>query len=226
MCIILYFRFFFFQAEDGIRDAQESRGLGDVYKRQSRRRNYDLSKHRTDQLISYMKGMIGHSFALRLMTATALDTFAEFEDLVEEHRRIPETSTLRHCAPSVGTFFTPLPLKDAFSEYDHKYKVTLRESVPPSFNELRHILNLAQIMAFKPTDPLRMMTFDGDLTLYQDGGNFQDPKLIRYMMKLLSAGVHVALVTAASYMEKPEQYEQVGVGVGVRVGYKQHRLGL
>ena len=28
-------RCFFFQAEDGIRDAQESRGLGDVYKRQS-----------------------------------------------------------------------------------------------------------------------------------------------------------------------------------------------
>ena len=27
-------RYFFFQAEDGIRDAQESRGLGDVYKRQ------------------------------------------------------------------------------------------------------------------------------------------------------------------------------------------------
>ena len=25
---------FFFQAEDGIRDAQESRGLGEVYKRQ------------------------------------------------------------------------------------------------------------------------------------------------------------------------------------------------
>eukprot|EP00658_Telonema_sp_P-2_P040437 TRINITY_DN28920_c0_g1_i4.p1 TRINITY_DN28920_c0_g1~~TRINITY_DN28920_c0_g1_i4.p1 ORF type:complete len:281 (-),score=54.16 TRINITY_DN28920_c0_g1_i4:312-1154(-) len=28
--------FFFFQAEDGIRDAQESRGLGDVYKRQGK----------------------------------------------------------------------------------------------------------------------------------------------------------------------------------------------
>ena len=28
------FVFFFFQAEDGIRDAQESRELGDVYKRQ------------------------------------------------------------------------------------------------------------------------------------------------------------------------------------------------
>ena len=31
------FNGFFFQAEDGIRDAQESRGLGDVYKGQSLR---------------------------------------------------------------------------------------------------------------------------------------------------------------------------------------------
>ncbi len=28
-------RFFFFQAEEGIRDAQESRGLGDVYRRRN-----------------------------------------------------------------------------------------------------------------------------------------------------------------------------------------------
>ena len=39
VCVLLsfvffYCVFFFFQAEDGIRDAQESRGLGDVYKRQ------------------------------------------------------------------------------------------------------------------------------------------------------------------------------------------------
>eukprot|EP00658_Telonema_sp_P-2_P080648 TRINITY_DN8068_c0_g1_i2.p1 TRINITY_DN8068_c0_g1~~TRINITY_DN8068_c0_g1_i2.p1 ORF type:complete len:298 (+),score=50.10 TRINITY_DN8068_c0_g1_i2:61-954(+) len=34
--LVLLFFFFFFQAEDGIRDAQESRGLGDVYKRQVR----------------------------------------------------------------------------------------------------------------------------------------------------------------------------------------------
>ena len=32
--------FFFCQAEDGIRDAQESRGLGDVYKRQERARAF------------------------------------------------------------------------------------------------------------------------------------------------------------------------------------------
>ena len=33
---------FFFQAEDGIRDAQESRGLGDVYKRQLQHRGHIL----------------------------------------------------------------------------------------------------------------------------------------------------------------------------------------
>ncbi len=34
VCYKLYFRVFFFQAEDGIRDVERSRGLGDVYKRQ------------------------------------------------------------------------------------------------------------------------------------------------------------------------------------------------
>ena len=39
MLASVYCLFFFFQAEDGIRDAQESRGLGDVYKRQRRERS-------------------------------------------------------------------------------------------------------------------------------------------------------------------------------------------
>ena len=33
-CTLMLFIFFFFQAEDGIRDLVRSRGLGDVYKRQ------------------------------------------------------------------------------------------------------------------------------------------------------------------------------------------------
>ena len=36
-----------FQAEDGIRGAQESRGLGDVYKRQPSRRSKKPEKRRT-----------------------------------------------------------------------------------------------------------------------------------------------------------------------------------
>eukprot|EP00658_Telonema_sp_P-2_P076743 TRINITY_DN6782_c0_g1_i3.p1 TRINITY_DN6782_c0_g1~~TRINITY_DN6782_c0_g1_i3.p1 ORF type:complete len:146 (-),score=31.60 TRINITY_DN6782_c0_g1_i3:112-549(-) len=38
LCSLPLLFFFFFQAEDGIRDAQESRGLGDVYKRQVMKR--------------------------------------------------------------------------------------------------------------------------------------------------------------------------------------------
>ena len=37
MCVQSYVLFFFFQAEDGIRDLVRSRGLGDVYKRQDQR---------------------------------------------------------------------------------------------------------------------------------------------------------------------------------------------
>ena len=40
---------FFFQAEDGIRDAQESRGLGDVYKRQH------LNKIMTGEFVSNIR---------------------------------------------------------------------------------------------------------------------------------------------------------------------------
>ena len=36
MCVV-FVVFFFFQAEDGIRDLVRSRGLGDVYKRQRQR---------------------------------------------------------------------------------------------------------------------------------------------------------------------------------------------
>ena len=40
---------FFFQAEDGIRDAQESRGLGDVYKRQLCMRDFiEAIRNRTE----------------------------------------------------------------------------------------------------------------------------------------------------------------------------------
>eukprot|EP00658_Telonema_sp_P-2_P053100 TRINITY_DN41524_c0_g2_i1.p2 TRINITY_DN41524_c0_g2~~TRINITY_DN41524_c0_g2_i1.p2 ORF type:complete len:110 (+),score=23.77 TRINITY_DN41524_c0_g2_i1:46-375(+) len=53
---------FFFQAEDGIRDAQESRGLGDVYKRQGgvevyKGHHYGGEQERTNLvLIRYIPG--------------------------------------------------------------------------------------------------------------------------------------------------------------------------
>ena len=53
-----YFYFFFFQAEDGIRDLVRSRGLGDVYKRQvirfvaTARKGRDRSVNSTSPTIS------------------------------------------------------------------------------------------------------------------------------------------------------------------------------
>ena len=76
----------------------------------------ELVPHRSDALITYMKGMLAHSFALKMMNSTAADTLADFEDLVDEHRANPKTSTLRQCVPDVGTFFTRLPMRAAFME--------------------------------------------------------------------------------------------------------------
>ena len=49
----------------------------------------------------------------------------------------------------------------------------------------------------------RMITFDGDQTLYSDGENFEkNPKLAHALYQLLRHGVVVAVVTAAGYEYK------------------------
>ena len=60
-------------------------------------------------------------------------------------------------------------------------------------------MNLAQIYASTENkDQLALITFDGDKTLYEDGGNFvADSKLVRRLIFLLRAGLHVVVVTAA-----------------------------
>ena len=49
--------FFFFQAEDGIRDRSPSRGLGDVYKRQ----DYDFEAHK--KLVPMQPGDVPVTYA-------------------------------------------------------------------------------------------------------------------------------------------------------------------
>jgi len=54
----------------------------------------------------------------------------------------------------------------------------------------------------------KMITFDGDQTLYSDGSNFDsNPKLANYLFLLLRHGVSVAVVTAAGYEYNVEKYE-------------------
>ena len=233
--------------------------------------------------------MLQHSFVLDALETTAGDTFSHFEVLIEEHRKLEQEqlgtitnsgqqhsrsvssipslhqqSRLRQLVPTIGSFHTPLPLREAFEAYNEKHQLTKRKHITISFNEIRHILNLAQIIALRknfqenvqraserddattnkseseyssPTnshdalahansgddlgveeleDSLprgqlrgpRMVTFDGDQTLYSDGANFEsNPRLAFYLYQLLRHGVVVAVVTAAGYEYNVEKYE-------------------
>ncbi|KAJ1672670.1 IMP 5'-nucleotidase [Spiromyces aspiralis] len=55
---------------------------------------------------------------------------------------------------------------------------------------------------------LKLITFDGDMTLYDDGENFtEDSVLTDLLVRLLKKGIHVAVVTAAGYGENTTKYE-------------------
>ncbi|KAJ2706511.1 IMP 5'-nucleotidase [Coemansia sp. IMI 203386] len=139
------------------------------------------------------------------------EIFSDIEELIDEHREfatqgIPSYSRLAKLVPSIGTFFTPLPLQQAFSKINKRDRISARKHVPPSFNDIRRILNLAQVMAI--ANSLRLVTFDGDMTLYADGQNFeQDNELTSLLISLLRRNIAVAIVTAAGYGDDSKKYE-------------------
>lgn len=138
-------------------------------------------------------------------THTSLEVMQKVERWVDEHRRDPRTSRLRRMVSTVGSFFTPLRLVDAFLEYDEFFALSRRQYVPPNFAEMRHILNIAQLHA--SAEKLRLVTFDADGTLYADGAHMQhDNDMIRLIVQLMRANVHVAIVTAAGYPGAPERF--------------------
>jgi IMP and pyridine-specific 5'-nucleotidase len=109
--------------------------------------------------------------------------------------------------PSVGKFFTPLPLKQAFIRINAQRSISTRRLVPPSFNDIRYILSYAQLQAIAPS--LKLISFDGDMTLYQDGRNFEKGSVLGgLMVGLLGFGLTVAIVTAAGYGEDNLRYEE------------------
>ncbi|KAF9105078.1 IMP 5'-nucleotidase [Mortierella sp. AM989] len=141
-----------------------------------------------------------------------LEIMKSVEVMIEEHRRkalkgVPEHSRLHRIVPSVASFFTPLPLEAAFLVANAKHSIAARRFVPPSFNDIRRILNTAQVMAIAPT--ISLITFDGDMTLYDDGTSFTDTSpLIPLLITLMRAGLRVAIVTAAGYPGDAGKYEE------------------
>ncbi|KAL9047896.1 MAG: hypothetical protein Q9162_007919, partial [Coniocarpon cinnabarinum] len=122
----------------------------------------------------------------------------------------PQQSKLKHLVPSIGTFFTPLALHDAFVIQDAKRSISRRRFVAPSFNDVRLILNTAQLLSLTREASLELMTFDGDLTLYDDGESLQPQNpVIERILRVMSRGVKVGIVTAAGYTEARRYYERL-----------------
>ncbi|TPX64465.1 hypothetical protein SpCBS45565_g05838 [Spizellomyces sp. 'palustris'] len=134
------------------------------------------------------------------------------EELILDHIRhqdnkLAELSRLSILVPSIGRFFTPLPLKDSFIKQDAKRSMAARRFVPPSFNDVRAILNDAQVTAIAST--VKLITFDGDMTLYADGEDFaKDSQLVQLIIELLRNKLYVAIVTAAGYPGNAARYEK------------------
>lgn len=103
---------------------------------------------------------------------------------------------------------TPWPA--AFLLQDRKRRISSRRFVAPSFNDIRQILNTAQAMALVTASKLELVTFDGDVTLYDDGENLNpDNPVIERILALMKAGARIGIVTAAGYTEAEKYYQRL-----------------
>jgi IMP and pyridine-specific 5'-nucleotidase len=121
-----------------------------------------------------------------------------------------DRSKLKLLVPSVGIFFTPLNLHDAFLYQDNCRFISCRRFVAPSFNDIRLILNTAQVMSLVRGGPLELVTFDGDVTLYDDGLSLTpDSPVIPRIIELMKKGTKIGIVTAAGYTVARRYYERL-----------------
>ncbi|KAF5138421.1 IMP-specific 5'-nucleotidase 1 [Metarhizium anisopliae] len=132
----------------------------------------------------------------------------DVEMMIDDHRLegavasliAPLPSKLGMLVPTAGPFFTRLPLEAAFKYQDRKRYISSRRYVAPSFNDVRLVLNSAQVMAVTG-GALQLATFDGDVTLYDDGESLEPTSPI--IPRLLG------IVTAAGYTTADRYYDRL-----------------
>lgn len=153
------------------------------------------------------------------MATDAHDRYSQImkdvQDLIDDHRKhqtrgTKDHSKLKLLVPSVGVFFTPLSLKDAFAWQDERRRISSRRFVAPSFNDVRLTLNTAQAMALVNNGRVDLMTFDGDVTLYDDGQSLTDDNAaIPRLLDLMRNGTRIGIVTAAGYTDASRYYDRL-----------------
>ncbi|KAH9905301.1 IMP-specific 5-nucleotidase [Xylariomycetidae sp. FL2044] len=195
---------------------------------------YALKTHRRDQFIEWTKGLLAVPFVLYSqptgvyenkgssviqMSEEAHRRYAEImrdiEGMIDDHiahqggaSNVP--SKLRLLVPTIGNFFTRLPLEAAFKFQDRKRHISSRRFVSPSFNDVRLILNTAQLMAVTTYGTLQLATFDGDVTLYDDGESLEPTNpVIPRMVDLMRKNVKIGIVTAAGYTTADRYYARL-----------------
>ncbi|RYP59776.1 hypothetical protein DL769_008394 [Monosporascus sp. CRB-8-3] len=195
---------------------------------------YALKTHRRDQFIEWIKGLLAVPFVLYSQPTGVFDStgynvaqtveeahrryaeiFRDVEAMLDDHiahqeagNKVP--SKLRLLVPSIGNFFTRLPLEAAFKFQDRKRYISSRRFVAPSFNDVRLILNTAQLMAVTTYGHLQLATFDGDVTLYDDGESLEPSSpVIPRMIDLMRKNVKIGIVTAAGYTTADRYYARL-----------------
>ncbi|KAK1991571.1 IMP-specific 5'-nucleotidase [Colletotrichum falcatum] len=197
---------------------------------------YALKTHRRDQFIEWIKGLLAVPFVLYSQPTGVFDKkatsiarmaeeshrryaeiFRDVEHMIDDHIARQEEandlpSKLKMLVPSAGPFFTRLPLEAAFNHMDERRLISSRRYVSPSFNDVRLILNAAQILAVTaaPESPLQLATFDGDVTLYDDGESLEPSSpLIPRLLDLLRKDIKIGIVTAAGYTTADRYYARL-----------------
>ncbi|ETW45645.1 hypothetical protein PFMALIP_06296 [Plasmodium falciparum MaliPS096_E11] len=157
------------------------------------RYSYNQLKNK-DSLIMFLVEIFRSLFVSNCIDKNIDNVLLSIEEMFIDHYYNPQHSRLKYLIDDVGIFFTKLPITKAFHTYNKKYRITKRLYAPPTFNEVRHILNLAQILSLE--EGLDLLTFDADETLYPDGHDFNDEVLASYISCLLKK-MNIAIVTAA-----------------------------
>ncbi|KAH3669439.1 hypothetical protein OGAPHI_001560 [Ogataea philodendri] len=201
---------------------------------------YALKEHRRDGLIEWIKGLLATPFVLYAVKSNGIsavddlmvnseakrryaEIFHDLELLIDDNIEMaksgtPEQSRLVQLVPGVGSFFTRLPLEKAFYIEDERRAISKRRLVAPSFNDIRLILNTAQLLEMsrcfhsKTSEylKLQLITFDGDITLYDDGQNFDAKSpILPHMIQLMAKNLYVGIVTAAGYSDGSKYYERL-----------------
>lgn len=202
-----------------------------MYWHHSKKKHSGIFQQLADHSAEWIKGLLAVPFVLYSQPTGVFETNSvSFTQMSEEaHRRYAEImrdvevmlddhiehqrdnrslpSKLKLLVPTIGVFFTRLPLEAAFKYQDRKRFISSRRFVSPSFNDVRLVLNSAQIMAVTTYGTLQLATFDGDVTLYDDGESLESTSpVIPRMIDLMRKNVKIGIVTAAGYTTADKYY--------------------